>query len=109
MAVNLESGQLELAIQSLRNSGSGLMNSDTDDIRPEDDFEFGFEDDESIYEYDYRSPKRAFIYSLLIPGWGQKYARSHAVKPLFFLAAEAGLWMGYFKFHNDGNLSLIHI
>ena len=62
-----------------------------------------FEDDESIFEYDYKSPKRAFIYSLLIPGWGQKYAESHVIKPLFFLVAEAGSWMGYFKYRNDGN------
>ena len=67
------------------------------------EFDIWSSDNEGIYEYDYKSPKRAFIYSLIVPGWGQKYAKSHAIKILAFLAIEAGSWMEYFKYHNDGN------
>jgi len=101
MAIELQSNPLELSLMSLRNGGDGAADSYNSDDQPDEDFGFGR--DESIYEYDYKSPKRAFIYSLIIPGWGQKYVHSHAFKPLIFLGVEAGLWMGYFKFHNDGN------
>jgi hypothetical protein len=71
----------------------------------EGEFVNEFGDNESIYEYDYKSPKRAFVYSLLIPGLGQRYAESHAIKTLAFLGIEVGLWMGYFNRHNKGNIA----
>lgn len=102
-AVELESTQLELQVQAIRNSSDGTVDAGSSTEQEEfDDFGFGFDEDASIYEYDYKSPKRAFIYSLLIPGLGQRYAQSHTIKPLLFLAVEAGMWMGYFKYHNDG-------
>jgi hypothetical protein len=104
-AVELESTRLEMQVQAIRNGGgSATVNASSSADQEEfDDLGFGFEEDASIYEYDYKSPKRAFIYSLLIPGLGQRYAKSHTIKPLLFLAVEAGVWMGYFKYHNDGN------
>ena len=101
-AVELESTRLEMQAQAIRNSASAADAGSSGDQDEFDDFGFGFDEDASIYEYDYKSPKRAFIYSLLIPGLGQRYAESHTIKPLLFLAIEAGMWMGYFKFHNDG-------
>ena len=41
-----------------------------------------------------KSGRRAFFYSLLLPGWGQHYAGKSASAPRF-LAAELGLWAGY--------------
>ena len=43
------------------------------------------------------SPKRAFLYSLLIPGWGQ-YAAGNDKSAGRFLGAEVGLWGGFFAF-----------
>lgn len=43
------------------------------------------------------SPKRAFLYSLLIPGWGQHIAGNDKSAGRF-LGAELGLWGGFFAF-----------
>lgn len=55
-----------------------------------------------IYEFDAKSTKRAFFYSLLIPGAGQYYAGSR-VKPFVYLGVEALIWTGYFVYHGKGN------
>jgi hypothetical protein len=103
-AIDLKSGQLELEIQSLRNSGYNKMLAAGDEGEfDEEDLDIGFEGEETIYDYDYKSPKRAFVYSLLIPGWGQKYTESSTLKTIIFLGVEAGMWMGYFKNRNEGN------
>ena len=100
---DLENSQLELQIQSIRSGGAESVNAyTTDDAQQEDVFTFGFDEEESIYEYDFKSPKKAFIYSLLIPGWGERYTKSSMFKTILFLGIEAGMWMGYFDFHNEG-------
>jgi hypothetical protein len=43
------------------------------------------------------SPKRAFLYSLLVPGWGQ-YVAGNEKSAVRFLGAELGLWGGFFAF-----------
>ncbi len=100
-ALDLPGSQLELEIQSLKTSGTDYIKSFSiqDDW---DEFDIDAEDDGSIYDYEYKSPKKAFLYSLLIPGWGQKYAGSSFWKPLLFFGAEVGSWVGYFSYHNDG-------
>jgi hypothetical protein len=55
-----------------------------------------------IYEFDAKSTKRAFFYSLVLPGAGQYYAGSR-IKPLYYLAAEALIWTGYFVYHGKGD------
>lgn len=55
-----------------------------------------------IYEFNAKSTKKAFFYSLLIPGAGQYYAGSR-VKPVIFLGIEAAVWTGYFIYHGKGN------
>ena len=103
LALDLASGRFDLEVESLKGGAMNYIEAYGSSSEEADQVDDWFADDESIYDYDYKSPKRAFVYSLLIPGWGQKYAGSHAIKPLLFLAAEAGLWMGYFKYRNDGN------
>lgn len=101
-AIDLKCSPLELEIQAVRHTGDDPALSNQTDPTGDDYFDFEFDEDESIYEYDYKSPKKAFIYSLLIPGWGQRYTKSSTLKTLGFLAVEAGMWMGYFKYNNDG-------
>jgi len=55
-----------------------------------------------IYEFDAKSTKKAFFYSMLVPGAGQYYAGSR-IKPFVYLAAEALIWTGYFSFQSSGN------
>ncbi len=55
-----------------------------------------------IYEFNAKSTKRAFFYSMLLPGAGQYYAGSR-IKPLIFISAEALIWTGYFVYHGKGS------
>jgi hypothetical protein len=54
-----------------------------------------------IYEFDTKSPHRAFLYSLLVPGLGQLYAGSKVKAALFFVA-DVAAWGGYLKFRGNG-------
>lgn len=102
-AMNLSPSRLELKVQSLRVSSDQYIASYLKSDKPEDEFGNDTTKDKTIYEYDYRSPKKAFLYSLIIPGWGQKYAGSNIIKPIFFIGIEAASWGFYFKYHGDGN------
>lgn len=55
-----------------------------------------------IYEFEAKSTKRAFFYSMILPGAGQYYAGSR-IKPIYYLAAEALIWTGYFVYDNKGD------
>jgi hypothetical protein len=55
-----------------------------------------------IYEFETKSTRRAFLYSMIIPGAGEYYAGSR-IKPVVFLGIEALLWTGYFVYHNKGD------
>jgi uncharacterized protein DUF5683 len=101
-AIELPESQLELELQSIKTSGTDFIRSYSSDQEDWDEFDIDAEDDGSIFEYEYKSPKKAFLYSLLIPGWGQKYAGSSFWKPLLFFGAEVGSWVGYFSYHNEG-------
>jgi hypothetical protein len=48
-----------------------------------------------------KSPAKAFLLSLVVPGLGQYYYGSK-VKPVLFLGAEVAAWVLYFKWHGDG-------
>ncbi len=102
-AINLESGQLDLQLQSLKSSSGDFIKSFAQEEKKGDEFSSTATSDKGVYNYEYKSPKRAFIYSLIIPGWGQKYAGSHIAKPIFFVLAEASAWGFQFKYRKDGN------
>jgi hypothetical protein len=55
-----------------------------------------------IYEFEAKSPRRAFLYSLVVPGLGQLYAGSK-IKAAIFLAADVALWGGYFSYRSSGH------
>jgi len=103
-AIELESNELELNIQGLKYGSTDYANL-KNQSQQGGEFYNEFGDDEGIFEYDYKSPKRAFVYSLLIPGLGQRYSESHALKTLAFIGVEVGLWMGYFNRHNKGDIA----
>jgi len=49
-----------------------------------------------------KSVRKAFLYSLVLPGAGQVYTGSKR-KGARFLALEAASWFGYISFHSEGN------
>lgn len=55
-----------------------------------------------IYSFNAKSPKRAFFYSLAVPGLGEYYAGSKK-KPAVFIGLEALLWTGYGIYTGKGN------
>ncbi|EQB64207.1 MAG: hypothetical protein RBG1_1C00001G1786 [candidate division Zixibacteria bacterium RBG-1] len=54
-----------------------------------------------IYQFKTKSAKKAFLYSLVLPGAGQYYLGSK-IKPVVYLGLEAAFWIGYFSYHNKG-------
>ena len=60
------------------------------------------EEDKDIYAFKSKSTKRAFIYSLALPGAGEFYAGSKIKAGLFF-GVEAALWALHFSYQNKGN------
>jgi len=50
----------------------------------------------------YKSPAKAFLLSLAVPGLGQLYYGSK-IKPVLFVGAEVTTWVLYFKWHNEGD------
>jgi hypothetical protein len=55
---------------------------------------------ENASELGYKSPGKAFVYSLVVPGLGQWYYGSR-VKPFLFFGAEVAAWVLHFKWHSD--------
>jgi hypothetical protein len=49
-----------------------------------------------------KSPGKAFILSLAVPGLGQYYYGSR-IKPFVFFGTEVAAWILYFKWHGDGD------
>jgi len=102
-AMNLTPSRLDKEVQSARVNADQYIAAYLKSDKSGDEFGNDTTKDKNIYLYDYRSPKRAFMYSLIIPGWGQKHAGSTILKPIFFLGVEAASWGLYFKYHGDGN------
>lgn len=64
----------------------------------------GFEDfpmTSDIFDIDYKSPGKGFLYSMMIPGAGQLYTGSKT-KAFIFMGIEALAWGGYMVYHNQG-------
>ena len=55
----------------------------------------------NIYEYNTKSPGKAFLLSLAVPGAGEFY-NEQKFKAGIFLAVDAALWTGYFIYHKKG-------
>ncbi len=54
-----------------------------------------------IYEFHAKSPVKAFVMSMLIPGAGQYYNGSK-IKAASFFAVDVALWSGYLLYHGKG-------
>lgn len=52
------------------------------------------------------SPVKAALMSLVVPGAGQWYAKSHPAKIGVFLAAEGLFWLKYKSYHDDANAQI---
>jgi hypothetical protein len=54
-----------------------------------------------VYAFKGKSLKRAFLYSLIIPGSGEFYAHSR-IKAVAFFGIDVALWGLYFNYHGKG-------
>jgi hypothetical protein len=54
-----------------------------------------------VYGFKGKSIKRAFVYSLVLPGAGEFYANSK-IKAVLFFGLDATLWTLYFNYHKKG-------
>jgi hypothetical protein len=54
-----------------------------------------------VYAFKGKSIKRAFLYSMIIPGSGEFYANSK-LKAVAFFGADVALWGLYFSYHGKG-------
>ena len=54
-----------------------------------------------IYEYGVKSPFKAFLFSLAIPGAGEYY-NGQKIRAGAFLAVDAIFWSGFFIYHSKG-------
>jgi hypothetical protein len=102
-AVELNPSRLEIETRAAQMTAGLQIDEYLRYSKSDDEFGPAEEKDKTIYEYEYKSPKKAFIYSLIIPGWGQKYAGSTILKPILFFGVEAASWALYFKYHGEGN------
>ncbi len=60
------------------------------------------EENPEMYQVKTKSTRRAFLYSLIVPGTGQLYAKSSFIKPILFLGIEAaGLYL-YANYQGNG-------
>jgi hypothetical protein len=55
-----------------------------------------------IYEVNTKSPFKAFILSLAVPGLGELYL-GHKLRAASFFAADVALWSGYLIYHGKGS------
>lgn len=53
-------------------------------------------------QYKHKSPVKAFLLSMAVPGLGQFYYGSR-IKPVIFLGAEVATWALYLKWHGEGD------
>jgi len=60
------------------------------------------EDEPEMYGVQPKSPRKAFFYSLLLPGAGQIYNGSTILKPILFLGLEAAGIYSYLNWHGNG-------
>lgn len=54
-----------------------------------------------VYAFKGKSLKRAFVYSMIIPGSGEFYGNSK-IRAVFFFGLDATLWGLYFNYHKKG-------
>ena len=51
----------------------------------------------------YKSPSRALLYSLLLPGLGEIYVGDSRTRAAMFISTEVGIWATFFTFRQMGN------
>ncbi len=68
----------------------------------DDESPMNLDDGADVLGYKPKSPRRAFMQSLLIPGWGQWYT-GNKWKPFVFLGLETLGWVSWSGYRSNGN------
>ncbi len=83
-------------------SNEGVESNEGLSVDAEDDITLADLAQVDVRPPEYKSPGRAFLYSLAVPGLGQYYSGSK-LKPLLFLAVEVFGLSQAFKYHGNGD------
>ncbi len=90
---SIQQGRFEQSMKMARFSQSPFLAQETPTTMGGDNVD--------IYGFKGKSLKRAFLYSLLIPGTGEFYAGSK-IKAVAFFGLDVALWALYFNYHGKG-------
>jgi TM2 domain-containing membrane protein YozV len=90
---DLTQAELERSMKMLQFSQSSFLAQETGPMTGQEDVD--------IYGFKGKSVKRAFAYSLLIPGSGEFYAGSK-IKAVAFFGLDVALWALYFNYRGKG-------
>lgn len=106
-AIELKSSVIEIELQKIKyHAAYWTATAESEKLFAAfDDAEFGDvgnSSDKNKINRKRKSPLKAFLFSLALPGLGQWYNGSR-LKPFAFLGAEAAAWGLYSKWHGQGN------
>ncbi|MGB2770415.1 MAG: hypothetical protein WBC88_11875 [Candidatus Zixiibacteriota bacterium] len=90
---DLARGDLEQSQKIFNLAHASYLASEADPVKGEQTLD--------VYGFKGKSVKKAFLYSLIVPGSGEFYAGSK-VKAAIFLGVDVGLWALYFNYHGKG-------
>jgi hypothetical protein len=90
---DLTQAELEQSMRMLRFSQSSFLAQEIEPITEQEDVD--------IYGFKGKSLKKAFVYSLLVPGSGEFYAGSK-IKAAAFFGLDVALWALYFNYRGKG-------
>lgn len=105
-AIELKSSVIEIELQKIKYQAAfWTVSAESENLFAAfDDTEFGDEEksrSRNRLDLKRKSPLKAFLFSLALPGLGQWYNGSR-LKPFAFLGAEAAVWGLYSKWHSQG-------
>lgn len=90
---DLARGEFEQAQKIFRLSHASYLADEGDVVKGEESLD--------VYGFKGKSVKRAFLYSLIVPGSGEFYAGSK-IKAAIFLGLDVAFWALYFNYHGKG-------
>ena len=102
MANSSEQKSFDYELQRLKYSYASSLSDDKTLIYAQAEFDSDDNSSASVSENGYKSPSKAFLLSLALPGLGQFYSGSK-VKAAAFVGVEAFAWLMRGKWNSEGN------
>ena len=96
-----EQGSFDQELQKIKYSCALALSDNEALLFAQEEFDSDDNSSGSVSKSGYKSPAKAFLMSLAVPGLGQYYYGSR-IKPIAFLGVEAFAWLMHSKWHSDG-------